>query len=76
MCVLDFELYYICNSIFFVGFRAENLHSYVRSKQKLSETVAAPLFNQVVAAVAHCHKNNIVLRDLKLRKFVFKDEDR
>ncbi|KAI3364534.1 hypothetical protein L3Q82_011319 [Scortum barcoo] len=27
-------------------------------------------------AVAHCHDNGLVLRDLKLRKFVFKNEDR
>jgi len=58
------------------GFKAENLHSIVRSKKRLSEADAAPLFAQVVAAVAHCHEKNIVLRDLKLRKFIFKDEAR
>nr|CAB3267235.1 tribbles homolog 2 [Phallusia mammillata] len=58
------------------GFRAENLHSLVRSKKRLPEVDAAPLFAQVVAAVAHCHQHNIVLRDLKLRKFIFKDTER
>uniref|UniRef100_F7B5N7 Tribbles homolog 2 n=1 Tax=Ciona intestinalis TaxID=7719 RepID=F7B5N7_CIOIN len=61
---------------FLPGFHAENLHSYVRSKQRLQEVAAAPLFKQVVSAVAHVHKNNIVLRDLKLRKFIFRDMER
>jgi hypothetical protein len=29
-----------------------------------------------VKAVCRCHEAGIVLRDLKLRKFVFKDKDR
>uniref|UniRef100_H2Z4X6 Protein kinase domain-containing protein n=1 Tax=Ciona savignyi TaxID=51511 RepID=H2Z4X6_CIOSA len=53
-----------------------NLHSYVRSKRRLAEVVAAPLFHQVVAAVAHAHGHNIILRDLKLRKFIFRDAER
>uniref|UniRef100_H2Z4X5 Protein kinase domain-containing protein n=1 Tax=Ciona savignyi TaxID=51511 RepID=H2Z4X5_CIOSA len=59
-----------------LGFHAENLHSYVRSKRRLAEVVAAPLFHQVVAAVAHAHGHNIILRDLKLRKFIFRDAER
>ena len=53
-----------------------DLHSYVRNKRKLKEPEAIRLFQQIVAAVCHCHENGIVLRDLKLRKFVFKDEDK
>jgi len=53
-----------------------DLHSYVRSRKRLKETEAANLFRQVVSAVHHCHDNGIVLRDLKLRKFVFKDPER
>ena len=53
-----------------------DLHSYVRTKRKLRENEAAHLFGQIVAAVAHCHSNGVVLRDLKLRKFNFKDEEK
>jgi tribbles-like protein len=52
------------------------LHSYVRSKKRLRESQAVALFEQIVSAAAHCHENGVVLRDLKLRKFVFKDPER
>lgn len=58
------------------GFKADNLHNFIRSKARLTEEEAAPLFRQVVAAVAHCHKNNVVVKDLKLRKFIFRDKER
>ncbi|XP_076326339.1 tribbles homolog 2-like [Tachypleus tridentatus] len=54
----------------------EDLHSYVRSKRRLKEHEAILLFRQVVQAVHACHDSGVVLRDLKLRKFVFKDFDR
>ncbi len=50
-----------------------DMHQYVRSKRKLNEEEASQLFYQMVLAVAHCHDSGIVLRDLKLRKFVFKN---
>ena len=53
-----------------------DLHSYVRQRRRLGESEAARLLRQVVGAVAHCHRRGIVLRDLKLRKFVFKDAAR
>jgi len=53
-----------------------DLHSYVRSRRRLREGVARQLFRQVVAAVHEVHLKGIVLRDLKLRKFVFTDESR
>lgn len=53
-----------------------DLHSYIRSKKKLKEQEACSLFQQIVNAVKHCHENGIVIRDLKLRKFVFKDSSR
>jgi len=53
-----------------------DLHSYVRSRRRLREATARALFRQVVAAVHHAHSRGIVLRDLKLRKFVFTDESR
>ncbi|KAI1897746.1 hypothetical protein AGOR_G00086450 [Albula goreensis] len=53
-----------------------DMHSFVRACKKLREDEAARLFHQIASAVAHCHDNRLVLRDLKLRKFVFKNEDR
>lgn len=53
-----------------------DLHSYVRDKRKLKESEAIRIFGQIVSAVDHCHENGVVLRDLKLRKFVFKDAER
>uniref|UniRef100_T1ITC7 Protein kinase domain-containing protein n=1 Tax=Strigamia maritima TaxID=126957 RepID=T1ITC7_STRMM len=53
-----------------------DLHSYVRQKRRLREYEARELFKQVANAVSHCHKKGIVLRDLKLRKFVFNDVER
>ena len=53
-----------------------DLHSYVRSKRRLKEEEASRLFNQIVGAVCHCHDAGLVLRDLKLRKFVFQDKER
>lgn len=53
-----------------------DLHSYVRQKKRLREDEAARLFRQIVAAVKHCHDCGVILRDLKLRKFVFKNKER
>lgn len=53
-----------------------DLHSYVRQRKRLKEDEACRLFQQIVSAVEHCHTNGIVLRDLKLRKFVFKNPER
>ncbi|XP_062327151.1 tribbles homolog 3 [Osmerus eperlanus] len=53
-----------------------DMHSYVRTCKRLQEVEAVRLFGQMVAAVAHCHANGLVLRDLKLRKFVFADPQR
>jgi len=53
-----------------------DLHSHVRAARRLKDTDAAHLFGQIAAVVAHCHDSGIVLRDLKLRKFVFKDPEK
>lgn len=53
-----------------------DLHSYVRQKKKLREEEATSLFRQIAAAVKHCHDCGVILRDLKLRKFVFKNKER
>ncbi|KAI0228517.1 Tribbles-like protein 2 [Lamellibrachia satsuma] len=53
-----------------------DLHSYVRQRRRLKEHEASRLFLQIVFAVLHCHESGVVLRDLKLRKFVFKNPQR
>lgn len=53
-----------------------DLHSYVRSKKHLDEDEAVSLFRQIANAVAQCHQCGVVIRDLKLRKFVFVDPER
>jgi len=53
-----------------------DLHSYVRTRRRLREPAARHLFRQIVSAVHESHSKGIVLRDLKLRKFVFTDESR
>ncbi|XP_054430139.1 tribbles homolog 3 [Pteronotus mesoamericanus] len=52
-----------------------DLHSLVR-RGRLPEPEAAGFFRQMAAAVAHCHQHGLVLRDLKLRRFVFTDCER
>ncbi|XP_043566769.1 tribbles homolog 3 [Chiloscyllium plagiosum] len=53
-----------------------DMHSYVRTCKRLREEEAATLFRQMAEAVAHCHQHGIVLRDLKLRKFIFANRQR
>ncbi|CAB0029997.1 unnamed protein product [Trichogramma brassicae] len=53
-----------------------DLHAYVRSRRRLREVEARELFKQATEAVMRCHEEGVVLRDLKLRKFVFADEAR
>lgn len=53
-----------------------DLHSYVRNRKRLRESEAKRLFKQIAETVQVCHQNGIVLRDLKLRKFVFADSQR
>ncbi|XP_004697955.1 tribbles homolog 3 [Echinops telfairi] len=53
-----------------------DMHSLVRRRRRLPEPEAAGLFRQMATALAHCHQNGLVLRDLKLRRFVFTDPER
>jgi len=53
-----------------------NLHSYIHSKTALKETRARSLFQQMVSIVKFCHSKGIILRDLKMGRFVFTDKER
>lgn len=53
-----------------------DLHSHVRARKRLREPEARRLFRQMAETVRACHDHGIVLRDLKLRKFVFADSQR
>lgn len=52
-----------------------DLHSFVKSKKRLSEDLAKRLFAQITSAVAHCHGLGIMLRDLKLGKIMFANQE-
>jgi len=64
-----------CVYVFFARHHGD-LHSHIRAARRLKDTDAARLFEQIASVVAHCHELGIVLRDLKLRKFVFRDPDK
>lgn len=53
-----------------------DLHSLVRRRRGVPEPEAVALFRQMATAVAHCHQHGLVLRDLKLRRFVFSNCER
>lgn len=57
-------------------FAQGDLHSHVRVRKRLRENEARRLFRQMCEVVKTCHEQGIVLRDLKLRKFVFADTER
>lgn len=51
------------------------LHSKVQAgKVRLSESGAFSLFSKIVRGIAFCHACGILVRDVKLRKFVFTDK--
>lgn len=53
-----------------------DLHQYLRQRRRLSETQAAPLFQQLVRLVCKAHARGVALRDIKLKKIVFEDQQR
>jgi len=53
-----------------------NLHSYIYSKTSLKECEAKQLFKQMVSIVNFCHSRGLILRDLKMGKFVFTNKER
>lgn len=62
--------------VFFDAAPRLDLHGLLRQRKSLSEPEAVVYFRQIVSAVAHCHENFVVVRDLKLQKFVFSGDDR
>jgi serine/threonine protein kinase len=53
-----------------------DLHWYMKEKKKLDESEAKFIFKQCVEAVNNCHMNGIIVRDIKLKKFVFINQER
>ena len=53
-----------------------DLHNFLKQRRKLKEGLAASIFRQIVLLVRDAHRKNVVLRDLKLKKFVFLDPER
>lgn len=53
-----------------------DLHFYMKEKKKLNEPEAKFIFKQCVEAVNDCHMNGIIVRDIKLKKFVFVNPER
>lgn len=53
-----------------------DLHSFMKDKKRLDEPEARQVFRQCVEAVNACHENGIIIRDIKLKKFVFLDPER
>ena len=53
-----------------------DLHNYLKQRKKLKEGLAASIFRQIVLLVQDAHCKKVVLRDLKLKKFVFEDPEK
>ena len=53
-----------------------DLHSHMKQKKRLDESEARFLFRQCVEVVDECHQNGIIVRDIKLKKFVFLNQEK
>lgn len=53
-----------------------SLHTYVIERKRLPEVQSKEYFRQICQLVEFCHQRGIVMRDLKLRRFVFADSNR
>lgn len=53
-----------------------DLHNFLKQRKRLSEGTAASIFRQIVTLVRDAHEESVILRDLKLKKFVFEDEEK
>lgn len=46
------------------------LEGYLKNKGRLDEDEAREIFNQVISAIAYCHNQKIIHRDLKLENIL------
>ena len=53
-----------------------DLHNFLQERRQLQEGLAASIFRQIVLLVRDAHRKNVVLRDLKLKNFVFEDQEK
>ena len=53
-----------------------DLHEYMKEKQRLDEEEAKKIFEQCVECVNECHLKGIIVRDIKLKRFVFVNAER
>ena len=53
-----------------------DLHGHLKQRKRLPEPAAAAYFIQVIQILRCAHSRGVVLRDLKLKKFVFADLER
>jgi len=70
VCVLENKVFVIGNQTY------GDLHNHLKQRKKLSELQAAAIFRQILTLVRDAHKKSIALRDLKLKNFVFEDQER
>jgi len=72
---LTYEQLAYKNHIHFYPNYTTNLHQHITEKHRLNETECRNLFSQIVRAVQMCHRVGLIVRDLKLRKIIFNDQN-
>ncbi|CAF0948547.1 unnamed protein product [Didymodactylos carnosus] len=53
---------------------SSNLHTYITEKHRLNENECRRLFTQIINSVKLCHQVGLIVRDLKLRKIIFTNQ--
>ena len=66
-CYYDNNFYYMVEEYCSGG----DLFDYIQKIKNFSEKIAATIFNQLLSAINHLHKKNIVHRDIKPENIVF-----